>query len=199
MLSVLLLESAVICGQQVYDDFEGNSFVNYDSRRSGILRSVKNPAPDSVNPSKKCAKYIRSRTQYDNVKFEMPKALAGLEQYASYEQPRVIKMKFYTTAPVGTLIEIQLGKSAGNPYPEGTHSQYLAHTTKSGQWEEIEFKFAETPKGSKTKATDVNQLTILFNPNSNDKSVYYFDEVMGPEFGEATAAKHRRKLLDLEK
>jgi hypothetical protein len=98
-------------------------------------------------------------------------------------------MKIYTTAPVGTMIEILLGdKSKNNTYPGGTHSQYQAYTTVSGAWEELEFKFAQIPEGSETPATGIDQVTLLFNPNSSSSDTYYFDEISGPQIvGNTTA------------
>ncbi len=107
--------------------------------------------------------------------------LSGLTDYATYiGVPPTISMKVYTTAPVGTPIEIQLGKSGKISYPEGTHSQYQAKTTVRNAWEVVKFKFSEIPKGSKTSVEDVDQITILFNPNTLTSDKYYFDEITGP-------------------
>ena len=89
-------------------------------------------------------------------------------------------MKVYTTAPVGTLIEIQLGKREGIAYPDGTHSQFQARTTVSNAWEELVFTYAVTPKDSRTSASQVDQITVVFNPNSATNDVYYFDDLTGP-------------------
>jgi hypothetical protein len=90
-------------------------------------------------------------------------------------------MKIYTSAPVGTLIEILLGsKGRNNEYPAGTNSQYQAYTTVSNAWEVVQFKFSQIPKGSETSTNEVDQLTLLFNPNSLNSDTYYFDEIIGP-------------------
>jgi hypothetical protein len=90
-------------------------------------------------------------------------------------------MKIYTTAPVGTLVEILLGSRQGNnDYPAGTNSQYQAYTSVTNKWEELEFKFSQIPQGSETSTTQIDQVTLLFNPNSANSDKYYFDDITGP-------------------
>ena len=91
-------------------------------------------------------------------------------------------MKIYTSAPAGTLVEILLGsKNRNNDYPAGTNSQYQAYTTVSNKWEQLEFKFSQIPQGSETSTKEVDQVTLLFNPNSSTSDTYYFDDITGPE------------------
>jgi len=153
-------------------------------QKNGVLdTAAKNPAPDKVNNSAKCAMYVRNHgKKFDNIKMNIAGKLSDVSMYATYVGiPPKFKMKVYTTAPVGTLVEILLGNKIGNnAYPDGTNSQYQAHTTVSNAWEELEFKFAQIPEGSKTSATDVDQITLLFNPNSSTSDTYYFDDLTGP-------------------
>lgn len=170
-------------GQQVYDDFEGKKEVYYAWKNGVMDTTVKNPAPNSINNSSRCAKYIRNRGQkFDNIKMPLSGFLSDVNPYATYVGvPPKLKMKIYTTAPAGTMIEILLGnKSLNNTYPAGTNSQYQAYTTVSGEWEELEFKFAQIPEGSETSTTNIDQVTLLFHPNSNTSDTYYFDEITGP-------------------
>ena len=182
-LSVFLFQIAFIFSQsQAYDNFEGNKSVHYGAR-GGILDTLaKNPASNNIDSTKKCAKYVRSSAKkYDNIKMAFTGKLTDVSAYATYiGNPPKISMKVYTTAPVGTLIEIQLGKQGAIDYPAGTNSQYQAHTTVSNAWEEVQFKFSEIPKGSETHADQVDQLTLLFNPNSSTSHIYYFDDLTGP-------------------
>ncbi|MCW3075616.1 MAG: hypothetical protein JWO32_225 [Bacteroidetes bacterium] len=181
-LLMLCISNFPLFCQQTYDNFEGEKHVVYNLKKAGKLDSVAvNPFPNSVNSSATCAKYERSRIRYDNIKMNLAGKLSGVNAYATYMgTPPKIKLKVYTTAPIGTLVEIHLGKNTGNAYPEGTHSQYQAITTVSGKWEELEFKFSQTPQGSQTPATEVNQVTLLFNPYYNSTEVFYFDELVGP-------------------
>jgi hypothetical protein len=108
--------------------------------------------------------------------------LTGVNEYATYLGiPPRFKMKVYTSAPAGTLVEILIGsKNGNNDYPAGTNSQYQTYTTKTNQWEELEFKFSQVPQGSETSFDQIDQVTLLFNPNSSTSDTYYFDEITGP-------------------
>ncbi|MES2285967.1 MAG: hypothetical protein V4547_09790 [Bacteroidota bacterium] len=180
----LLFQMSSIFGQsQVYDNFEGTTFLNYGAKNGVLDTVVKNPAPNKVNNSGKCALYIRnSGKKFDNIKMNFAGKLSGVNAYATYlGVPPKIKMKIYTNAPVGTLVEFLLGNKLGNnSYPEGTNSQYQAYTTTTNAWEELEFKFAQIPEGSQTSFDQIDQITLLFSPNSSSSDTYYFDDITGP-------------------
>lgn len=167
----------------VVDDFEGKKSLHY-GERSGVLDTLaKNPAPNKVNGSQKCALYVRNGAKkFANIKMNLQGNLTGVEAYATYLGiPPKLKMKVYTTAPAGTLVEVLLGSRNGNnDYPAGTHSQYQAYTTVSNQWEELEFKFSQIPQGSETSSSQIDQAVLLFNPNSSTSDTYYFDELTLP-------------------
>jgi hypothetical protein len=182
MVTALCMQPVVSYSQQMYDDYEGSKSITYSFNRAAHVDSAAaNPKMDDVNSSAKCFKYMRTRLKYDCIKIYPMGQIADVSQFASYEEnaPKM-KMKLYTTAPVGTIIELQLGKKTGNPYPEGTHSQFQAKTTVTNGWQELEFNYALSPKGSMTQPGEIDQVTLLFNPNSLTNDVYYFDELTGP-------------------
>ena len=185
LLSALLLfqYGTLLSQNLVYDNFEGNKSIRY-GERSGTLDSLaKNPKIDSVNSSTKCALYTRnSSKKFDNIKMSLNGKLTGVNQYATYLGiPPKLKIKVFTTAPAGTLIEILLGsKNGNNDYPAGTNSQYQTYTTKTNAWEYLEFKFSQVPQGSETSFDQIDQITLLFNPNSSTSDAYFFDEITGP-------------------
>lgn len=192
LMSFVLLLQFYMHGQPVvYDNFEGNRAVSY-IEKSGVLDTVAaNPSPDAGNSSKQCALYIRnSSKKFDNIKMKLNANLVDVSSYATYlGEPPKIKMKIYTSAPPGTLVEILLTRRSNNDYPSGTHSQYQAYTSVSNKWENLEFKFSQIPQGSETAATQVDQVVLLFNPNSSTSDTYYFDEISGPGLAEWPAEK----------
>jgi hypothetical protein len=198
VLAALFLPPAVSYSQQLHDDAEGSKAICYHVNRGARIDSASaNPAPDKVNGSAKCVKYMRTRAKYDCLKMYPLGKIADVSNYTTYEDnaPK-LRMKVFTSAPVGTLIEIQLGKKTGNPFPEGTHSQFQAKTTTSNAWEELEFVFAQNPKGSMTGPTEIDQVTILFDPNTLTNDTYYFDDLIGPTISktsEQTAKAGRRR------
>jgi hypothetical protein len=177
---------------QLYDNFDGQQAIRY-GERSGVLDSaMKNPAPNAVNNSERCGMFIRNASKkFSNLKMILPQNLTGVEAYATYEGiPPRLKMKCYTSAPPGTLVELLLGSRRGNnDYPAGTHSQYQAYTSVSNEWEELEFKFSQVPQGSETGANQIDQIVLLFNPNSSTSDSYYFDELSGPALAAAAPGK----------
>lgn len=182
---------------QVYDDFEGNRLLNY-GERTGVLDSMaKNPAVGPGNTSAKCGLYVRNGAKkFANIKMNIPQKLTGVDAYATYLGiPPKIKMKVYTAAPAGTLVEILLGSKRGNnDYPAGTHSQYQAYTTKTNEWEELEFKFSQIPQGSETSAIQIDQLVLLFNPNSSNSDTYYFDDLSGPPIAAGEKPQEKKEM-----
>ncbi|MES2567801.1 MAG: hypothetical protein V4565_13090 [Bacteroidota bacterium] len=169
--------------QAVYDNFDGKKFVHY-GERSGILDSIaKNPMKDSINKSPKCASYTRNASKkFDNIKMCVHGRLNNVNEFATYLGiPPKFKIKVFTSAPAGTLVEVLIGsKNGNNDYPAGTNSQYQTYTTKSNAWEELEFKFSQIPQGSETPFDQIDQVTLLFNPNSSTSDTYYFDDLTGP-------------------
>lgn len=183
LCSALFAVTLISAQSQVYDNFEGTKFLYYGAKNGILDTVVKNPNPNKVNSSPKCALYIRnSGKKFDNIKMNFAGKLSGVSDYATYiGNPPKIKMKIYSTAPVGTLVEFLLGNKLGNnSYPEGTNSQYQAYTTISNAWEELEFKFAQVPEGSQTAFNQIDQITLLFSPNSSSSDTYYFDDITGP-------------------
>jgi hypothetical protein len=176
---------SLISQSMVYDDFEGKGkkYIHYGERGGVLDTMAKDPSPKDVNAAGRCALYVRNGSKnFDNIKMGLVGYLTDVDRYATYMGiPPRLKMKIYTTAPAGTLVEILLGSKRGNnDYPAGTNSQYQAYTTVSNKWEELEFKFSQVPQGSQTSFSQIDQVTLLFNPNSANSDTYYFDEITGP-------------------
>ena len=184
LFSLFMIQAvAVIIQPIVYDNFEGSKALYYGTKNGTIDTVAKNPAPNAVNGSALCAKYVRNDAKkFDNIKMSVAGKLVDVSPFATYKGiPPKLKMKIYTSAPIGTLVEILLGSKGRNTeYPAGTNSQYQAHTTVMNAWEELEFKFAQIPQGSETSAVQIDQVTLLFNPNSSTADTYYFDDITGP-------------------
>jgi hypothetical protein len=182
IIFVLLLQYGISFSQsQVYD--ARSIFVG--SKTGNLTHSISSPKNTEACNKAKYYKYQRNPKQkYDNIKFNISGKLLDVSKYATHNASALkLKMKIFTTAPAGTVVEIQLGKRANNAYPEGTHSQFQTITTVSNEWEELEFDFSQVPVGSQTDASQINQITLLFNPNSLSNDIYYFDDITGPLIG----------------
>lgn len=173
IFSILILTVFTSFGQKNY------SF----GPRNGVLdSSFVNPLSDDINSKAHCVKYERkTNAKYDNIKIYPKSKLVDVSPYASYVGiPPKITMKVYTSAPVGTKIELQLGKMDDFSFPSGVHSQYEAVTTVQNKWEVITFIFAQIPPGSLVASTEVDQVTLLFAPNTSRSDIYYFDDLSFP-------------------
>ncbi len=186
----------VINAQQNFNDFEGNGFHIIDYKSGKINTRAKNPRIDEINSSKHCASYTRTSSEpFDHIKLLLIGNLKDVSDYANYkEDSPKIKMKVYTSAPLGTMVEIHLGKQTLMEYPFCIHSQYQVRTTKQNQWEQLEFSFSQIPKGSKVKSSEVNQITILFAPETKGKKIFYFDDLTGPLFLEKKTIRKNKKF-----
>jgi hypothetical protein len=123
-----------------------------------------------------CNRYYRN----GNVTYDVLYVQAKPINYAlPFENGTVkLKMKVFTTAPVGTGININLENrdKASKDYPSGRRSILQAITTKTRAWEELTFRFSAQPDAG-TAAQDIDQLVLLFAPNSNSTDVYYLDDI----------------------
>ncbi len=162
----------------IFDDFDGNTTVEYDTALTtgNLTRGVPNPAPGGVNPSANVGQYARAGgSQYD-VLFLTSEHLGSATSYV--QGSKVIFMDLYTDAPVGTVVTLNLedaSTSNVNPYPAGRHSTFTATTTVQNGWETLEFNFSTSPDAQGTNVFAIDQLALLFNSNSFTDNTYYFD------------------------
>lgn len=180
-LSALVFLSITAFSQQNYCDFEGMKVITFGPATGTMDSMIANPASNSVNSSANCAKYTRSTVQYDNFKLYPMLKLSDVASFESTDPlaPR-ITMKLYTTAPVGTVVDIQLGSKNDDNYPSGIHSEYRAITTVKDAWHNVIFDYLISPTGSQVLATEVDKIVVLLAPNSTGTDVMYFDDLTGP-------------------
>ena len=181
LISVCVL-SVAANAQQTYCNFEGYKVITFGQSTGTLDSMALNTVPNTSNNSANCAMYVRdSASTYDFLKIYTDTTMVDVTPYASntFQAPR-IKMKVYSTAPIGTIIQIQLGLKAVDNYPAGIHSEYMGATTVQNAWEEITFNFYQIPTGSLAQATDIDKMVILFRPGANTKDTMYFDDIKGP-------------------
>lgn len=158
------------------------TFVNFDEQgaatyasSTGTLSVVQNPAPNAVNGSALCGRYVRnSQEQYDVLVYNTS-AISNANLYSSGESRFFIDV--YTNAPVGTEILLQLETSNASPsnYPTGRHSRYVATITQNGSWHRLPFIFLDKPDGN--ASPNVSKIILLFNSNSHTGDTYHFDNL----------------------
>lgn len=145
---------------------------------TGTYSVVANPGSNAVNSSANVARYVRNVTeQYDVLFFNTQSTIedAGLLK----NQTNKIMIDVYTSAPIGTVVSLNLENSATSlpaNYPTGRNSNYVAITTKQNQWETLTFYFNSSPDAG-TSNLAVNQMVLLFNSGSFTSDTYYFDNI----------------------
>lgn len=140
-----------------------------------ITGKVANPDKTGINTSTLSGKYVRSGSTLFDVLFYDINDVNDASAFVAGEKKFSIDL--YTDAPVGTQVILQLenkNSATSSNYPTGRHSRYSLNTTKQNQWERLQFNFLDRPSTSVSDFT-INQLVILFAPNTNNSSTYYFD------------------------
>lgn len=173
--------ASVVFAQENYCDFENTKVIHFANWTGSFDSVAQNPAPGTVNGSPLCARYVRDTVAYDNIQLFSNSKLADVNAYTTFALagPK-IKLKVFTSAPVGTLLRIQLGTKNITSYPEGIHSEFIAKTKTQNEWELLTFNYSQSPVGGFTSAADIDKIVLLFNPGSNTPDVFYFDDLMGP-------------------
>lgn len=191
-----LLIASIVC----FGGLSGQTLVSFEQpgkariiqKTGGVIDTMaSNPNTCEINKSEKCAKYVRWRgVKYDFVKFTTNSPLTNAEKLVAGEHK--IRLKVYSAAAPGTLIQIQLGKKEiAQAYPKGTYAQFEGVTTKQNEWEEIEFKYHHSPSGSVVKAGQVNTVTLLFSPGTYSGETFFFDDLSGIETEDNEGLKER--------
>ncbi|SEK26463.1 Por secretion system C-terminal sorting domain-containing protein [Aquimarina amphilecti] len=135
---------------------------------------VPNPNPNDVNNSASVAKYERGTFElYDVVSFNTD----AIKDSSSFiDGDNIFFMDVFTSAPVGTEISLSLENRIGsdNDFPAGRNSQYTSVVKEQNQWHTIAFSYTTAPDAG-TSNLSIDEISILFNPNSNISETYYFD------------------------
>jgi beta-glucanase (GH16 family) len=159
----------------VLENFDDQPKITLTSSSGVLTGKIANPNKTGINTSPLSGRYVRNTaTQFDVLFYDISDVKSGAD-FVTNEKKFYIDI--FTTAPVGTQILLQLeDKNSAKPtnYPIGRHSRYTVTTTKSNEWERLGFDFLDRPS---TAVSDfsINQLVILFSPNTTNGSTYYFD------------------------
>jgi hypothetical protein len=158
---LIILVNFVYC-QTLPINFENglvitSSFVDFDG---GTASVVANPQSSGINISSKVAKIVRNGgTTWAGSKVVLPSNL-------DFSTNSIIKMKVYTSAPVGTTIKFKL-EGGGN-------TERDVQTTVSNSWEELKWDFTGEP-------ANFNTLVFMFDfGNVGDgtaNSTFLFDDI----------------------
>lgn len=160
-----------------FENFDDPGLVSLLSGTSGTLTEVANPNPGGSNTSAQSGRYVRNSGEiYDALFYDISVINDGSE-YVSKQKKFYIDV--YTAAPIGTEIILQLENSSLTTpinFPTGRHSRYNTFTTVQNQWERLELEYFDQPDAG-TADNSIDNIVILFAPNSNTGDTYYFDNL----------------------
>jgi beta-glucanase (GH16 family) len=166
-----------IIATDVLQNYDGTNRI-IKGTATGTYSVVVNPGSNSVNASANVAKYVRNASeQYDVLFFNTQSTIedTGLLK----NQTNKIMIDVYTSAPIGTVVTLNLENSATSlpaNFPTGRNSNYVAITTKQNQWETLTFYYNSSPDEG-TSNLAANQMVLLFNSGSYTSDTYYFDNI----------------------
>ncbi len=172
----------------VLEDFEGPSTRNlgfnfstgWMNRLSTTTNSFpngtfNNPAKAAPNTSNLVGKYERNGgSQYDVLAYN-DIVIGNADSYKN--GTAAFNMMVRSDAPAGTEVMIQLENRLKTPkgWPNGIHSRYTAITGAPNTWTNLKFTLKDAPDVL-LSGDSLNQIVILFKPNSYTSHTYYFDD-----------------------
>ncbi len=158
-----------------FENFDDAALITNTTPTTGTFTdNFANPLSSStVNNSALVGKYVRNAgEQYDVLYYNFN---TPLNASAYKTGDKKFYLDVYTTAPIGTVITLQLETSAATAinYPTGRYARFTATTTSNTGWQKLGFDFLDSPDGS--AASTVTKMVFLFNSNSNTGDTYHFD------------------------
>ncbi|AFK05685.1 glycoside hydrolase family 16 (plasmid) [Emticicia oligotrophica DSM 17448] len=158
-----------------FENFDAAALITQTTPTTGTFTdNFANPLPSStVNNSALVGKYVRNAgEQYDVLYYNFNTPLSASAYKSGAKR---FYMDVYTTAPVGTVITLQLETSAATAinYPTGRYARFTATTTSNTGWQRLAFDFLDSPDAG--AASTATKMVFLFNANSYTNDTYYFD------------------------
>lgn len=158
---VLMFAVLIVQGQYIYNDFDDNQNEEF-SGWPNAPAIVANPDQSGINTSANVAEWVRSEEQWAHVFCE-------LDETISFDNYQVFSIKVW--APVVNQVLFKLENASGAFVEEAVDVE----TTE--EWVELEFDFTGAESGLYDK------IVIFFDFSSFSDNTYYFDDVVGPEYG----------------
>ncbi|MFK7773094.1 MAG: T9SS type A sorting domain-containing protein [Saprospiraceae bacterium] len=172
--------STSVSAQVLWENFEDTRKGTYGFINGSFIPYFENPDQTGANTSQIAAQYTRNGAELFDVLI-LDEAMADLTDYVSGAKQMSIDV---WSPAAGKVVQITLENDVlAEPtnFPTGRHSVYLATTTVASGWETLTFTFDNQPDASVAN-DNVNRMVLLFDPNTNNADVYYWDNFNGPEF-----------------
>lgn len=181
LLLLMAVYTKFSVGQQLYTDFENSDFISFLYQDGNLDSSSANPDITSGNNSSYCGMYVRDTNFYDVIVAGLNYKCIDISPYLgnNFNTPK-ISMKFFSTAPVGTYLLLQLGTTSSSQYPQGIHSEFFAVSNSHNTWETLSFSYLQTTPGATISSSDIDKIVLLIAPGTNQSDTFYIDDLIGP-------------------
>ncbi|MFD2561047.1 family 16 glycosylhydrolase [Aquimarina rubra] len=170
----MIEQDAIVLDEIIIANYDGVNQLNPIFENGTYTSNVANPGSNGVNNSTNVARYVRdASSQYDVVSF----STSAIDDSGPFKDgDYIFFMDVYTSAAVGTEINISLENevSSAGEFPLGRNSQYAGVVSEQNSWHTIAFTHATSPDAG-TSNLAIDEISILFDPNSNSSDTYYFD------------------------
>jgi hypothetical protein len=128
-------------------------------------------APDGTAP---VISYVRDAMEVYDLVYYSTASITDAGPFLTGDKKFYIDI--YTEAPACTQIYLQLDSlslAAPDNYPSGRHSRYVTFTTKTGEWERLEFDFLDRPDPTVTNDV-IDAIALFFDPGTNNDDAYFY-------------------------
>lgn len=162
ILAVLIMISAGLNAQYIYNDFDANQNETFTGWPN-IPSLVANPDPSGSNTSANVGEWVRSGEQYAHISCE----LSGKIDFTTGTS---FTLQLYSPVACDVLFKLE-DKNNG-----GVNTEVMQSITQTNTWVELEFDFS----GAGSDLYD--KIVIFFDFNSFANNTFYFDDVEGPHY-----------------
>jgi hypothetical protein len=159
----------------ILENFDEEGLISKAFSSGTFKDNVKNDNKNEINASELCGEYVRSSSTQFDVLFYTTSAIKDVTPLIKGDEK--IYIDVYTNAPKGTQILLQFensNRATASNYPTGRNSRFTVTTTKQNEWERLVFNFLDQPDVN-TSNTSINNIVLLFAPNSTTGNIYRFD------------------------
>ena len=164
-------------GVECYETFEGGNALPWDAVNGEFVGPVANPAPNIVNSSAECGRYVKAGdTGYSLLLAESttPFDLSVFNQY---------KVQVYATAPTQVLLKLE---------GPGTDFEVTKNIAVTDAWQEYTFDLSAA-----AEATDLNKMILFFDPGvETSQDTYYFDNICAMPKGACANVEPNPDMID---
>jgi hypothetical protein len=158
-----ILMTGLVSAQFIYTDFDDNQNVEFTGWPNAPT-AIANPDQSGINTSANVGEWMRSTEQWAHV-------YAELDEKINFNTGTSFSLKIWSPIACEVLFKLE-DKNDNTIFVEVPASVETAN-----EWVELTFDF------SNAASDTYDKVVIFMDFSSTDENTFYFDDIMGPEFG----------------